>query len=72
MDNFNFDITADGNLDSWLNCCMGQYRTAVGWSAHDDFKGTRLLFYWVVPSPLVDGYYPLPSPADNCPSLCHS
>ena len=65
MDNFSFDITTDGNLQGWLDCCMVQYHKAVGWSSHNDEKGQRLVFYWVAPPDRVDGYHPLPSPADS-------
>ena len=64
MDNFRFDITSDGNLQGWLDCCMAR-KLAVGWSVHNDDKGLRLTFYWVAPTPLVDEYQPLPSPADS-------
>ena len=63
MDNLSFDITASGDLKPWLACCMGESRKAVGWSSHNDGKGEWLVLYWVVPTPAVDGYHPLPSPA---------
>lgn len=65
MDNFSFDITANDNLQGWLDCCMG-HRKAVGWSVHYDNgkEESRLIFYWVSP-PHVDKYQSLPSPADT-------
>ena len=65
MDNFRFDITAVGGLQGWLDCCIGTSRKASGWSSDGNEKEPRLIFYWIAPTPLVDGYHPFPSPADS-------
>lgn len=66
MDNFRIDITDNRNLTEWLTLCMGQHRRAEGWSAHNDDKGQRIIFYWHPPfSPSEqDEYTPLPVPVD--------
>ena len=62
LDNYHFDITDVTELHGWIKRCVsGGWRSAVGWSMHDDDKGQRIVFYWCKPNPnKVNGYTPLP------------
>ena len=71
MDNYHFDIIANGEVDAWVECCVnGSGNTAVGWSERENDRGVkRLVFYWVDPGKLSGeaaeaGYTKLPYPHD--------
>lgn len=50
MDNFQFDITSDGNLEQWLTLCMSHNRRSVGYIVDKRVSGPdRLIFFWTEP-----------------------
>ena len=62
MDNFRFDITASGDLEDWLHCCIGENRKTVGWSVCSDREYPRLILYWIGPGNIENKYNLLPFP----------